>query len=302
LEISIGTLTLKLDRATHLQGLEFQKDYSKLSASEVEMLYLDKDTRFQEIFSLLTDAETVRSKDIYNNGRYFLLPLPDSAPRKSSLIGMLGMVVHVGRKDKIEANERDTWLELLGDVIMEWECNQTPVMADVRAWMIMKALKANNITSEGEMHDTLRAHRSEEERVAFIRDQLGLSGLLMQNMVLSYFSRVWAHFEASGKGAHFTFPLSEGRTEVDEFEGDTAVPSGSANASASLPVTEQARAGVAAFVAQARGSAAALLRPRASKGPQKSDTKGEQSQSQPPQPGPEPVEELALDFIPPPAP
>jgi len=279
LEISFGTLTLKLDRATHLQGLEFQKDYSKLSASEVEMLYLDKDTRFQEVFSLLRDAETVRSRDLYNNGRYFLLPLPDSAPRKSSLIGMLGMVVHVGRKDIVKANERDTWLELLGAVITEWECDQVPVMADVWAWMIMKALKANNITSEGEMHDALRAHRSEEERVAFIRDQLGLSGLLMQTLVLSYFSRVWAHFEASGKGADFTFPVSEkftfpvseGRTEVDEFEGENVWKDigGSANASASLPVTEQARAGVAAFVAQARGSAAALLKPRARKGTQK---------------------------------
>jgi len=167
-------------------------------------------------------------------------------------------------------------------------------MADVWAWMIMKALKANNITSEGEMHDALRAHRSEEERVAFIRDQLGLSGLLMQTLVLSYFSRVWAHFEASGKGANFTFPLSEGRTEVDEFEGENVWKDsrGSANASASLPVTEQARAGVAAFVAQARGSAAALLKPRASKGSHISDAIGEQQPV---------VEELALDFIPPPA-
>ena len=57
-------------------------------------------------------------------------------------------------------------------------------------------------------------------------------------------------------------------------------------------MTEQARAGVAAFVAQARGSAAALLKPRASKGSHKSDAIGEQLV----------VEELALDFIPPPAP
>ena len=50
LEISIGTVTLSLDKATHLEGLEFKHDYHLLTRGEVEMIFLgEKNNRFVEL-------------------------------------------------------------------------------------------------------------------------------------------------------------------------------------------------------------------------------------------------------------
>ena len=45
-----GTVTLKLDKATHIEGLEFKHDYHLLTRGEVEMIFLgEKNNRFVEL-------------------------------------------------------------------------------------------------------------------------------------------------------------------------------------------------------------------------------------------------------------
>jgi hypothetical protein len=237
LEISIGTLTLKLDKATHLQGVEFKKDYRKLARSEVEMMFLDKDTRFVEVRSLLRSAEPFRNQDVHGGGRVFILPLPKST-RRRSILSRLSVSVHLGRNKIHVEDARDAWLAILGTVVLEWENDQTPALSDLIVNTIMHAFKKQGITSEQELHDALRSRLDESSRSAYVRDYLQLTGLLYHSILLSYFERVWVFLENKSWGYSFKDvergvdwlkqkdPGQSGQSEKSTRESEKTTPSG----------------------------------------------------------------------------